>query len=252
MKDGWWQRTPRRPGLVLAVATLAALAASAGITAIMTAGGGSHRPLAAGAGLGAGVPVPSAASRGPAGSDPASTGPSPSRSPAATAHPTPRAPASAGASSPSSLASPRGHRTPTAPPPTAPGSSSANPPPSSPPAQGYLLLAPDHLVLTSRPGQPASGFFVLTAANGPVAQYTVRLVAGAARVSVAPVSGSLALNGFVQVAVTVTSKTALTAQIVVEPGNLSVTVVYKPKPKPAPAPSPSPSHGKDGNGNGDG
>lgn len=107
-------------------------------------------------------------------------------------------------------------------------------------------------MLTSKPGQAASGFFVLTAANGPVAQYTVRLAAGGAKVSVAPASGSLALNGFVEVTVTVTSKTALTAQIVVEPGNLSVTVVYKPKPKPAPAPSPSPSHGKDGNGNGDG
>jgi hypothetical protein len=105
-------------------------------------------------------------------------------------------------------------------------------------------------MLTSKPGQPASGFFVLTAANGPVAQYTVRLAAGGAKVSVAPASGSLALNGFVQVTVTVTSKTALAAQIVVEPGNLSVTVVYKPKPKPAPAPAPSssPSHGKNGDG----
>src|SRR5947207_1408600 len=120
MKDRWWQRPPRRPGLVLAVAMLAALAASAGITAIVTAGGGSHRPLAAGAG----------------------------------------------------------------------------------------------------------------------------------RVSVAPAAGSLALNGFVEVTVTVTSKTALTTQIVVEPGNLSVTVVYKPKPAPAPSPAPSPSHRKDGNGDG--
>ena len=104
-------------------------------------------------------------------------------------------------------------------------------------------------MLTSKPGQTASGFFVLTAANGPVAQYTVRIAARAAKVSVAPASGSLALNGFVEV--TVTSKTALTTQIVVEPGNLSVTVVYKPKTAPAPRPSPSPPHGKgeDGDGN---
>jgi len=107
-------------------------------------------------------------------------------------------------------------------------------------------------MLTSKPGQPASGFFVLTATNGPVAQYTVRVAAKAGRVSVAPVAGSLALNGFVEVTVTVTSKTALTTQILVEPGNLSVTVVYKPKPGPAPGPSPSPSRGKDGDGNGDG
>jgi hypothetical protein len=105
-------------------------------------------------------------------------------------------------------------------------------------------------MLTSKPGQPASGFFVLTATNGPIAQYTVRVAAKAGRISVAPIAGSLALNGFVEVTVTVTSKTALTTQIVVEPGNLSVTVVYKPK--AAPAPAPSPSHGKDGDGNGNG
>lgn len=109
-------------------------------------------------------------------------------------------------------------------------------------------------MLTSKPGQTVSGFFVLTAANGPIAQYTVRVAARAAKVSVAPASGSLALNGLVEVTVTVTSKTALTAQIVVEPGNLSVTVVYKPKapPAPRPSPSPAPSHGKGEDGNGDG
>lgn len=231
MKDGWWQRTPRRPGLVLAVAMLAALAVSAGITAILTAGGGSHRPLAAGAGLGAGVPVPST-SDAPPGPGPAGPSPAPSRSAAATARPTPRASVPAGASSP---ASPPGHRTPPAPP-TVPASPS--PSPSGSPAQGHLLLAPDHLMLTSKPGQPASGFFVLTAADGPVAQYAVRVAAKAGKVSVAPAAGSLALNGFVEVTVTVTSKTALTAQIVVEPGNLSVTVAYKPRPAPAPSPSP--------------
>ena len=79
---------------------------------------------------------------------------------------------------------------------------------------------------------------MLSAANGPVAQYAVLIAAKAGKVSVAPASGSLALNGFVEVTVTVTSKTALTTQIVVEPGNLSVTVVYKPKPAPAPSPGP--------------
>jgi hypothetical protein len=43
----------------------------------------------------------------------------------------------------------------------------------------------------------------------------------------------------------VTSKTALTAQILVEPGNLFVTVVYKPRPAPAPSPS-SPGKGPGG------
>ena len=241
MKDGWWRRTPRHPGLVLAVAMLAALAASAGITAIVTAGGGSHRPLAAGAGLGAGVPAPFS-STVPASPGPAGAGPAPSRSPAATARPTPRASAPAGAFSP---AAPRGHRTTPASPPAATASPAPTPPPSSSPAQGFLLLAPDHLMLTSTPGQPASGFFVLTAENGPVALYTVQVVGKAGKVSVAPAAGSLALSGFVEVTVTVTSKTALTTQIVVEPGNLSVMVVYKPKPVPAPSPS-SPGKGPGG------
>ena len=40
---------------------------------------------------------------------------------------------------------------------------------------------------------------------------------------------------------TVTSKVALTTHVVVEPGNLTVTVVYKPKPQPTPKPSPPPT-----------
>ena len=98
-------------------------------------------------------------------------------------------------------------------------------------------------MLTSKAGKPASGSFALTAANGPVSQYTIRVAAKVGKVSVTPMAGSLPANGFVQVSVTVTSKVALTTQIVVEPGNLSVTVVYKPKPKPAPAPAPSPGNG---------
>jgi hypothetical protein len=42
------------------------------------------------------------------------------------------------------------------------------------------------------------------------------------------------------VTVTVTSKVALTTHVVVEPGDLTVTVVYKPKPPPPPPPSPAP------------
>jgi hypothetical protein len=231
MKDRWWLRTPRHPGLVLAMAMLTALVVSAGITMVLTAGGGAHRPLAAGAGLGAAIPAPpSSTSTSPAPSPartaPASISPAPSPARTTPAHPAPSAPA--GKSGP---ASPPGKRTPPAAPTT-----SASPSASSSPAQGYLLVAPGQLVLTSKAGHPASGFFVLTAANGPVAQYTVRVTAKAGKVSVAPASGSLATNGFVEVTVTVTSKIALTTQIVAEPGDLSVTVVYQPKPKPTPAP----------------
>ncbi len=89
---------------------------------------------------------------------------------------------------------------------------------------------PARLLLSSTSGKPASGSFLLTAANGPVSRYTVRVPAGlAAKVTVAPSGGSLPAGGFVRVTVTVTSKVALTTHVLVEPGNLTVTVVYKVK-----------------------
>jgi hypothetical protein len=108
------------------------------------------------------------------------------------------------------------------------------------PAQGYLLVAPGKLMLTSKSGTPASGSFVLTAANGPVSNYTVRVAAMPGRVTVALAGGSLLAGGHVEVTVTVTSKAGLTTHIVVQPGNLTVTVVYKVKPQPAPSPPPKP------------
>jgi hypothetical protein len=54
------------------------------------------------------------------------------------------------------------------------------------------------------------------------------------RVTVAPAGGSLLADGYVEVTVTVTSKAGLTTHIVVQPGNLAVTVVYKVMPPPAP------------------
>ena len=50
------------------------------------------------------------------------------------------------------------------------------------------------------------------------------------RVTVAPAGGSIPVGGHVEVTVTVTSKVGLTTHIVVQPGNLTVTVVYKVKP----------------------
>jgi hypothetical protein len=218
----WWRRARRHPGLVSAIAMLAALVVTAVILVIVTAGGGSHRPQAAGAGLAAQVPAPASSAA------PGSTGPAPSAARKATASATPAAPVLAGASRPASP----GSATPSAPPKTAPSPT----PSSSSPAQGNLRVAPDQVMLTSKAGKSVSGSFELTAANGPVSQYTVRVAAKVGKVSVTPMAGSLPVNGFVQVTVTVTSKVALTTQIVVEPGNLSVTVVYKPKPAPAPSP----------------
>jgi hypothetical protein len=225
----WWRRVRRRvqrhPGVVATAAVVATLAMTAGITVAMTAGG-SHRPQASGPGLDVSVPTPASS---PA---PGATGqaPSPARTAPASAHPTsPGAPAGATSERP-----PAGRGTPA---PTA--SPSPSPSPSRSPAQGYLLVAPDNLTLTSQTGKPARGFFLLTAANGPVAHYTVRAAATADRVTVTPAGGSLPVNGYVEVTVTVISKVALTTHVVVEPGGLTVTVVYKPKPQPHPSPSPS-------------
>ena len=90
-------------------------------------------------------------------------------------------------------------------------------------------MAPGKLALTSVSGKPVSGSFVLTAAGGPVAHYTVQVAAMPARVKVAPAGGSLKASKNVTVTVTVTSKVGLTTQIIVGPGDLSVTVVYKVK-----------------------
>ncbi|HWM97857.1 MAG TPA: sigma factor [Streptosporangiaceae bacterium] len=233
----WWRRVRRRvrehPGVVVAAAVVATLAVTAGITVVMTAAGGSHRPQASGAALGGGVPAPASSTSAGATGRP----PSPARTAPASAHPTsPAAPAGATSAGPSPG---RGTPAPTA---SASGPSpSPSPSPSSSPAQGYLLVAPGRLTLTSKAGEPASGFFLLTAANGPVAHYTVRVAAQAGRVTVVPAGGSLLVNGHVEVTVTVTSKVALTTHVVVESGNLTVAVVYRPKPQPQPSPKPSPS-----------
>src|SRR5690348_7964807 len=232
----WWrvlrQRVRRYPVVALAVAGVATLAATAGITVVMTAGG-SHRPQASGPGLGGGVPA--SASSTPSGAT--SRVPSPARTTPASALPTSPA-ALAGATSAAPPAG-RGTPGPTASPSGTSPSPSPSPSASSSPARGYLLVAPVRLVLTSKSGTPASGFIRLTALNGPILHYTVRVAADPGRVKVAPAGGSLPENGTVEVTVTVTSKVALTTHVVVEPGNLTVTVVYKPKPQPAPKPSPS-------------
>ena len=220
----WWRRVRRHPGAVATVAVVAALAVTAGITVAMTAGA-SHRPQASGPGLGGGVPAPAssttpgATSRAPS---PARTAPASARPPSPAA--VPASATSAGPSPERSTAAPS-------------ASPSPSPSPSTSPTQGYLLVAPDRLVLTSVSGKPASGFFVLTAAGGPVPHYTVQVAAMPGRVKVAPAGGSLRVSGNVTVTVTVTSNVALTTHLIVEPGNLTVTVVYKLKPQPQPSPT---------------
>jgi hypothetical protein len=71
-------------------------------------------------------------------------------------------------------------------------------------------------------------FFVLAATGGPVSAYTIRVPAAmAGLVTVSPTRGSLRAGGFVEVTVTVTSKTAPNTVLTVEPGNLTVQMTVK-------------------------
>jgi hypothetical protein len=53
----WWQRQ-RRPGLATAAGLLVPLVVALGVAAMLAAGGGPHRPAAAGAGTGTELPAP--------------------------------------------------------------------------------------------------------------------------------------------------------------------------------------------------
>ena len=242
----WWRRVRRHPGAVATVAAVAVLAMTAGIAVAMTAGA-SHRPQASGPKPDGGVPAPApsttpdatAGTPSPVRTAPASARlTSPATVPVVTAsvglspaRSIPASSASPSQTSPSPSASPSRSASPS---PSASPSRSASPSPSASPTQGHLLVAPGKLVLTSVSGKPVSGSFVLTAAGGPVAHYTVQVAAMPAMVKVAPAGGSLKAGKNVTVTVTVTSKVALTTHVIVAPGNLTVTVVYKLKPQPSP------------------
>jgi hypothetical protein len=238
--EPWWRRVWRHRGVVAAAAAVAALAVAAGITVALTAGG-SHRPQASSLLVGGGAPTP-ASSTSPGAISPT---PPPARTTPAPTRPiwliSPTSPAAlVGATSAGSSAAPDTAVPGTAVPGTSPSGTSRSPSasPSSSPAQGFLLVTPDKLMLTSKSGTPVSGSFMLTAAYGPVSHYTVQVTAMPGRVTVAPAGGSLLTGVHAEVKVTVTSKAGLTTHIVVQPGNLTVTVVYTVKPQPTPKPPP--------------
>jgi hypothetical protein len=237
----WWRDVRRRRAVTAAVAAGVALALTAGITVMLTAGGAGSRPQAAGPGLAAAgrgpalSPASSAASSAassPVSSaasspDPGRTSPAPSsaRTVPGSAQPAPPAAVPVAVTSP---ATPGPPATSPAPSPSQTPSPSPSPWPST--TQGILVVKPDSLQLTSASGKPVSGSFTITAVGGPVRPFTVRVAAAvAARVKVAPASGSLTSGQSVRVTVTVTSKTGLTTHVIVQPGNLAVTVVYKVK-----------------------
>jgi hypothetical protein len=95
---------------------------------------------------------------------------------------------------------------------------------------GVLRATPDKLVLTSTKGKAVSGTFILSAVDGPVSDYVIKIPAGVAHVlQVTPATGSIGDGGWVTITVTVTSKVAVNTRLTIEPGNLAVTVLLSVK-----------------------
>jgi RNA polymerase sigma factor (sigma-70 family) len=143
----------------------------------------------------------------------------------APAHPTAKHPATA---SPSATPSVR-HPT-TAPPPSststpAPSSPppSATPTPTQAPTPGTLVVSSGMLYLT--PFQP-SGTITLTAENGPVAWSISQTDGPTGVLVISPAAGLLAEGQSVQVTVTAESAMRFSADLMVNPGGQTVTVVY--------------------------
>ena len=85
-------------------------------------------------------------------------------------------------------------------------------------------MFPNKLILSAVKGKAARGTFILTAVGGPV---DFLIHSPNAKVTVSPSSGSLSSAGsWVTVTVTVQSLVAVNAHIVVDPGNVVVTVVF--------------------------
>jgi hypothetical protein len=86
-------------------------------------------------------------------------------------------------------------------------------------------VVPTYLTLASIQGKAVSGTFIVSAVGGPVSHYAISVPGGpAGKVTVSPAQGSLAAGQWVTVTVTVTSKVAINATIVVDPGPIAVTV----------------------------
>jgi hypothetical protein len=233
----WWRRHPR---VVAAVATVVAVAVAGSLIVTLT-GGGSHRARAfivanGSGGSPSGAPgsagSPSAPGR-PGGTRQAQAAPTPGpptpsvtvlgrvTSPASpTSHGTPQPSASPSATSASPSPSPSVSPSP---------SPSVSPSPSTSPStgRGILTATPDKLVLTATSAKAATGSFVLSASYGPVSDYVIEIPPGlAGKLTVASAKGSLGAGGQVTVTVTVTSKVALTTHLTIDPGHVTVTVLF--------------------------
>ena len=223
----WWHEVRRHPRAAAGVAAVAAAVVVAGTSALLIAGG-QHRAQASTVALGGGdfaASSASSAASSPVSGERSRPGPVTHASVAATDTPDAGSSASLVTSrSPAPVRSSPGTAPSRSPSPTPSPSPSPSPPPPPPPTPGTLRAAPRELVLTAAKGKPASGTFILTAVGGPV-HFTI--TSPNAKVTVSPSSGSLASSGsWVTVTVTVRSLVAVNARLIVNPGNLVITVVF--------------------------
>jgi hypothetical protein len=216
---GWWHRVRRRPRAAAGVAAVALAVALAG-TVWAAIGGGPHRAQAEVVALGGGgFGTPGTSSGTAAGR--LSPSARPASSSAFLAGP---ASAASGADSPSARGTSPGSALPAQ---SSAGSSpsaspSGSPSSSPPPTPGTLRVTPRALALTAVKDKAVSGTFIVTAVGGPVS-FTIS--SGSAKVTVSPASGSLSAAGASEtITVTARSLIAVQTRLVVNPGNIAVTV----------------------------
>jgi RNA polymerase sigma factor (sigma-70 family) len=158
------------------------------------------------------TPIPQTSSTIPS---PTATTPSPSQRPPA--EPTPKPTHSAKPTPAPSSTKPK------PPPSTAPPS----PTPSPTIRAGTLQVSTNVVVLAAADNGAPFGAFTLTAAGGPVSLYWLTVASGALTAS--PASGTLAAGQSVTITLSMTRSESIDTQIVIEPGDVTVTVEYTPR-----------------------
>jgi RNA polymerase sigma factor (sigma-70 family) len=231
--------TPAAVVMVAACVIFAALAVTGSPTAnLLSIGPQATGPL--GSGSPAQVVSSSAAPASPgpsvsrkaqlAGGASASPGPASAISSATSAAPTSAAP------TPAHSASKAAKPTHSAKPSSAPSSTAAtaspsptpSPTPSATPTTGTLQVSASTVTLTigANGGEP-QGTFTLTAENGPVSLYWLTIGDSAdGALTVSPSSGTLPEGQTVTITLSLTTRESLDTQVLIEPGDASITVLY--------------------------
>jgi RNA polymerase sigma factor (sigma-70 family) len=235
----------RRNVMIVAPAAVALIAAVVVIIALAATGSpGGGGPVVAAAGTPAPVVTasPSPASSSPAAALSTSAPPSakthPAKSVAAVIVTTsgPASPASTPAPATSSPAShpashTASHSAAPKPHPSASTPHTSPPPTSASPSAvpGTVQVSVSSVVLQQGPqGGPATGSFTLTAVGGPVFDYSIVINSGA--LTATPSSGTLGEGDSVTIVLTLTADQQFVTTILIDPGQIPVTVSFKPAP----------------------